>query len=150
MAALVSGYGSLSANVVHVPRITYALARQGDFPAFLGVVHSKYRTPYISILVYAALVFIFALVGDFQWNALLSAASRLSVYGAMALAVPLLRKRNDGEATVLLAASDLFAGLGMLFLGGLGTRMGLSEFAVVGATLVICLVQWGVGRRLGL
>jgi amino acid transporter len=147
MAALVSGYGYLSANVLHAPRITYALARQGDFPAFLGVVHSKYRTPYISILVYAALVFIFALVGDFQWNALLSAASRLSVYGAMALAVPILRKRNDGKATFLLPAPYLFAGLGMLFSVLLATRMGRSEFAVIGTTAVIALVNWAVVRR---
>src|SRR5258708_31261333 len=141
MAALVSGYGSLSANVLHAPRITYALARQGDFPAFLGVVHSKYRTPYISILVYAALVFIFALVGDFQWNALLSAASRLSVYGAMALAVPILRKRNDGKATFLLPAPSLFAGLGMLFSSFLATPMGPTEFPCLGPPPVIAPVN---------
>src|SRR5258708_4840665 len=147
MAALVSGYGYLSANVLHAPRITYALARQGDFPAFLGVVHSKYRTPYISILVYAALVFVFALVGDFQWNALLSAASRLSVYGAMALAVPILGERNDGEATFLLPAPYLFAGLGMVFSAVVVTRVGRREVAGGSATSVIALVNWAVVRR---
>jgi amino acid transporter len=147
MAALISGYGYLSANVLHAPRITYALAEQGDFPAFFGIVHSKYRTPYVSILVYAALVFIFALIGNFQWNALLSAASRLAIYGAMALAVPILRKRNDGKAKFLLPAPYLFAGLGILFSVVLATRMGLSEFAVIGTTSVIALVNWAVVRR---
>jgi amino acid transporter len=147
MAALVSGYGYLSANVLHAPRITFALAEQGDFPAFLGAVHSKYRTPYVSILVYAALVFLFALIGSFQWNALLSAASRLLVYGAMALAVPILRSRNDGKAKFLLPAPYLFAGLGILFSVVLATRMGRSEFAVIGTTSVIAMINWAVVRR---
>ena len=147
MAALISGYGYLSANVLHAPRITYALAEQGDFPGFFGIVHSKYRTPYVSILVYAALVFVFALIGNFQWNALLSAASRLAIYGAMALAVPILRRRNDGKAKFLLPAPYLFAGLGILFSVALATRMGRSEFAVIGTTSVIALMNWAVVRR---
>ena len=147
MAALISGYGYLSANVLHAPRITYALAEQGDFPGFFGAVHPRFRTPYVSILVYAALVFLFALIGNFQWNALLSAASRLSVYGAMALAVPILRSRNDGKAKFLLPAPYLFAGLGILFSVVLATRMGRSEFAVIGTTSVIAMINWAMVRR---
>jgi len=147
MAALISGYGYLSANVLHAPRITYALAEQGDFPAFLGIVHPKYRTPYVSILIYAVLVFLFALIGDFQWNALLSAVSRLAVYGAMALAVPILRSRKDGKAQFLLPAPYLFAGLGVLFSVVLASQMGRSEFAVVGTTSAIAFVNWVVVRR---
>ncbi len=147
MAALISGYGYLSANVLHAPRITYALAEQGDFPAFLGIVSAKYRTPYVSILTYAALVFLFAVIGDFQWNALLSAVSRLAVYGAMALAVPILRSREDGKAEFLLPMPYLFAGLGILFSVVLASQMGRSEFAVIGATAAIAMANWAVVRR---
>jgi basic amino acid/polyamine antiporter, APA family len=147
VAALVSGYGYLSANVLHAPRITFALAQQGDFPKFLGLVHAKYRTPYISILIYAGLVFLFALIGDFQWNALLSAASRLSVYAAMALAVPILRSRHDGKAKFLLPAPYLFAGLGILFSVALAVRMGRSEFAVIATTSVLALANWMAVRK---
>jgi APA family basic amino acid/polyamine antiporter len=147
MAALISGYGYLSANVLHAPRITYALAEQGDFPRIFGAVHPRFRTPYISILIYAALVFLFALIGTFQWNALLSAASRLSVYFAVALAVPILRKRNDGKAKFLLPAPYLFSGLGILFSMVLAIHMGRSEFAVIGTTAVIALANWVAVRR---
>ncbi len=147
MAALISGYGYLSANVLHAPRITFALAEQGDFPAFLGIVHKKYRTPYVSILVYAALVFLFALIGNFEWNALLSAVSRLAVYAAMALAVPILRARRDGKAQFLLPVPWLFAGLGVLFSVALAAQMGRSEFVVMVATSVIALANWVVVRR---
>ena len=147
MAALISGYGYLSANLLHAPRITFALAEQGDFPAFLGIVHKKYRTPYVSILVYSALVFLFALIGNFEWNALLSAVSRLAVYAAMALAVPILRARKDGKTQFLLPAPWLFAGLGLAFSLALATQMGRSEFAVMAATSAIALANWVVVRR---
>jgi basic amino acid/polyamine antiporter, APA family len=147
MAALLSGYGYLSANVLHAPRITFALAEQGDFPAFLAAVHKKYRTPYVSILVYAALVFLFAMIGNFEWNALLSAASRLVIYAAMALAVPILRKRRDAKAQFQLPVPWLFAGLGLLFSVALATQMGRSEFAVMAATAAIALGNWMVVRK---
>ena len=147
LAALLSGYGYLSANVLHAPRLAFALAERGDFPAFLGAVHRKYRTPYVSILVYAALTFVFAMIGDFRWNALLSAVSRLAVYAAMALAVPILRRRNDGKAQFLLPAPYLFAGLGVSYSAVLATQMGRSEFVVMGVTSVIALVNWAALKR---
>ena len=36
LAALVSAYGYLSANLVHSPRITFAMAEHGDFPCHSG------------------------------------------------------------------------------------------------------------------
>jgi basic amino acid/polyamine antiporter, APA family len=147
MAALVSAYGYLSANLLHAPRITFALAEQGDFPAFLGAVHPRYRTPHVSILLYAVLVFVFAALGDFEWNAMLSAVSRLAVYGAMALAVPLLRRRGDRQAQFVIPWPYLFAGLGLIFSLLLLTQMGKSEFVIVGATCVVAFLNWLVVRR---
>jgi len=147
LAALISAYGYLSANLLHAPRITFALAEQGDFPAFLGAVHPRYRTPYVSIFLYAILVFVFAALGDFEWNAILSAVSRLTVYGAMALAVPLLRRRSDRQAQFVLPWPYLFAGLGLIFSLLLLTQMGKSEFVIVGTTCVVALVNWLVVRR---
>ncbi len=147
IAALVSAYGYLSANLLHAPRVTYALAEQGDFPRFLGAVHPKYRTPYVSILVYAILVFAFAALGTFQWNAVLSAVSRLAVYATMAIAVPVLRSKRPGESQFKLPASNLFAGLGILFSVMLLTQMGRGEFLVVGTTCTIALINWMVVRR---
>jgi amino acid transporter len=142
LAAMVSAYGHLSANLLHSPRITFALSERGDFPAFLAAVHPKFRTPYLSILVYTALVFVFGALGNFQWNALLSAVSRLTVYGAMALAVPVLRRREDRHAQFLLPVPYSFAGCGLVFSFVLLTQMGRGEFVIVGATCAIALVNW--------
>jgi amino acid transporter len=142
IAALLSAYGYLSANLLHAPRVTFALAERGDFPAFLGAVHPRYRTPYVSIVVYAAMLFGFAALGSFQWNAVLSAVSRLGIYGVMALAVPVLRERRDQQAQFLLPYPYLFSGFALLFSVVLLTRMGRSEFCVVGATCTIASLNW--------
>ncbi len=146
LAALVSAYGYLSANLLHAPRLTFALAEGGDFPAFLGAIHPRYRTPYISIVVYAVLVFIFAALGTFQWNAVLSAVSRLAVYGTMAVAVPVLRRRGDKKAQFLLPFPYIFACFGLFFSSVLLTQMHWGEFIVVGTTCAIALVNWLVVR----
>ncbi len=145
--ALVSAYGYLSANLLHAPRITFALAEHGDFPSFLAAIHPKYRTPHVSILLYAALVLGFAVFGNFQWNATLSAVSRLAVYGAMALAVPVLRRRRDGKAQFQLPFPYAFAVFGSLFSFGLLTRMGRGEFHVLAITCAIALLNWIFARR---
>ena len=147
LAALISAYGYLSANLLHAPRVTFSLGKEGDFPSFLAAVHPKYRTPYISILVYALLVLVFAALGDFQWNATLSAVSRLAVYGAMAISVPVLRRRRDAKAQFQLPVPYLFSGLALLFSIVLLTQIGRGEFMVVGATCSIALINWFLVRR---
>lgn len=142
LAALVSAYGYLSANLLHAPRVTYALAERGDFPGFLAAVHAKYRTPYSSILVYATLLFGFAALGNFEGNAVLSAVARLGIWGVMALAVPVLRRRHDDKAQFVLPVAYLFWGTALLFCVVLITRMGRGEFYVIGATCAIALLNW--------
>lgn len=148
VAALISAYGYLSANLLHAPRITYALAAQGDFPSILAAVHPRYRTPYVSIILYASFVFAFAALGNFKWNAVLSAVSRLAVYGAMAFALPVLRRKRPGQAQYKLPVPYLFAGLGVLFSLILLTQMGHSEFMIVAATCAIALINWLAVRRI--
>jgi basic amino acid/polyamine antiporter, APA family len=148
IAALVSTYGYLSANILHAPRITYALGQQGDFPRFLAAVHPRYRTPHVSIWVYAALLFAFSALGNFTWNAVLSAVARLFVYGAMALAVVWLQKQRAApEARFRLPVPYLFAASGVAFAVIVVAQMGRSEFLVVSGTLVVATLNWLLVRR---
>jgi basic amino acid/polyamine antiporter, APA family len=149
LAALLSAYGYLSANLLHAPRITFALAEHGDFPPFLAATHPKFRTPFVSILFYAAMLFLFSALGSFQWNAMLSAVSRLGIYGVMALAVPVLRRRRDNQAGFRLPVPYLFSGLALLFSVVLITRMGRGDIYVVGATCLVALLNWLSVRSYG-
>jgi basic amino acid/polyamine antiporter, APA family len=146
LAFLLSAYGYLSANLLHSSRITFAMAEHGDFPGLLGAVHPRFRTPYVSIVCYGVAVFVLAILGDFRWNAMLSAVSRLAIYGAMALALPVLRRRNDGKAQFRLPVPYLFSALALLFCIVLLTQMGRGEFYIVGTTCLIALVNWSFVR----
>jgi basic amino acid/polyamine antiporter, APA family len=93
LAAIVATFGWLSAAVVTAPRLTYAMAEQGDFPAICGQVHGTFRTPWVSIILWALLVGILANYDNFMWNVVLSVAARLVVYSTMCAAVIQLRRR---------------------------------------------------------
>ena len=147
VAALLSAYGYLSANVLHAPRITFAMGERSDFPSFFAMVHPRFRTPHVSIIVYSVLVFVFAALGNFEWNAVLSAVSRLAVYAAMAISVPVLRQRNDSKAQFLLPVPYFFSAAALVFSLVLLTRMGKAELYVVGGTSAIALINWLFVRR---
>ena len=61
IGALISFYGYLSAKILAMPRVVFALAEQGDFPKAFAAVHRRFHTPYVSILVFAAMIWGLAL-----------------------------------------------------------------------------------------
>jgi len=149
IGALVSVYGYLSANMLAVPRITFALADRGDFPALFAAVHQRYRTPHFSILVFALLTWLFALFGNFAWNVTLSAIARLFYYALVCAALPVLRKKEPGAAAFRLPGGPVFAAVGVLICLVLLTRVDLSKSLVLVATVVAALLNWLVVRRNG-
>jgi len=139
---LVSAYGYLSANILHTPRVTFAMGEHGDFPAFFGSVHSRFRTPHVSIMIFALLLLIFSIAGDFRWNALLSSVARLFVYGSVAAALPVLRKKHPDFDAFRLPAGIFVSALALLFCGLLVTHMHPGEFLVIVATASLAFVNW--------
>ena len=120
--ALVSIYGYLSANLLHAPRLTFAMGEQGDFPGWFAAVHPRFRTPYISILLFALLVIGFSVAGSFRWNAILSVLARIFVYGAVAAALPALRRKQPHADAFRLPAGHVFAALSLVFMVVLATQ----------------------------
>jgi amino acid transporter len=142
VGALISFYGYLSAKILGMPRVTFALAEQGDFPKVFAAVHPRFQTPYVSILVFAVLVWGFALSGEFKWNVTLSAVARLLYYGVCCAALPVLRSRQVGNAGFRLPAGNLFAGLAVLMCAALVTRVDFGQSVIVAATIVLALLNW--------
>ena len=65
----------------------------------LSYVHPRFHTPSVAIAIHTSAALIFALSGSFRQLALLSAVARLTTYLATCLAVPRLRKLNEGSRT---------------------------------------------------
>src|SRR5262249_30882750 len=70
------------------PRGMFALAERGDFPAVFGAVHPRWRTPYVSIAVFAVLLWGFSQFASFSWNVTLSAVARIFYYGGLSPPLP--------------------------------------------------------------
>ena len=145
--ALVSIYGYLSANLLHAPRLTFAMGEQGDFPGWFAAVHPRFRTPYISILLFALLVIGFSVAGSFRWNAILSVLARIFVYGAVAAALPALRRKQPHADAFRLPAGNVFAALSLVFMVVLATRMHRSAGLVLAVTLLIGCLTWVWSRK---
>ena len=147
VGALISFYGYLSAKILGMPRVTFALAEQGDFPEVFAAIHPRFHTPYVSILVFAALVWVFALSGEFKWNVTLSAVARLLYYGVCCAALPVLRRKQIGNAGFRLPAENFFAGLAILMCAALVTRVDFGQSLILLATVAIGLLNWLVVRN---
>jgi basic amino acid/polyamine antiporter, APA family len=147
LGALISVYGYLCANILAIPRMTFALAQGGDFPALFGAVHAKFRTPHLSILIFAALVWVLSLFGSFAGNATLSAVGRLSYYGLVCAALPVLRRKQPMASAFRLPAGGVFAGLGVLLCFGLLIRTDLSNSLVLAVTVTVAFLNWLLVRK---
>lgn len=148
---LISAFGYLSANMLHTPRVTFAMGERGDFPEFFARVHPRFRTPHVSIAIFAALLLIFSIVGDFPGNAMLSIVSRLFVYGSVAAALPVLRKKHPNADAFRLPVGIFIPALALLLTAGLVTRMHRGEFLVIAVTAALAFVNWlwARGRTIG-
>lgn len=139
---LISAYGYLSANMLHTPRVTFAMGEQGDFPSFFARIHPRFRTPHVSIAIFAALLLIFSIAGDFPGNAMLSIVSRLFVYGSVAAALPVLRKKQPNADAFRLPGGVFISALALLLTAVLVTRMHRGEFLVIAATAALAFANW--------
>ena len=146
VGALVSIYGYVSANMLTVPRSLLALAEGGDFPAAFGRIHPRFRTPYVSIVVFALLVWVFSQLAGFSWNVTLSAVARILYYAGICAAVPVLRARQPAAAAFRLRGGITLPAAGVaicvLLLGGVD----FSKSVILLATIAIGLLNWALVR----
>lgn len=147
LGALLSTFGSLAANMVANPRITFALAEQGDFPKWFATIHRRYQTPYVSIILFAVLLWALAALGTFRWNATLSAISRLFAYTITCAALPVLRKKLPVGEGFHLRGGSIFAVAGILFALVLASRMGIGEVIALVVTASFAFLNWLAVRR---
>jgi basic amino acid/polyamine antiporter, APA family len=147
LGALISIYGYLSANMLHTPRLTFALAERGDFPAIFARIHPKFQTPHISILLYTVLLLAFTLWGNFRWNITLSAIARLFTYNSIALALLQLRRRQPHANAFRLPAGRFLAVIAIIFCVVLFLRAPLSNSSAVVVTIILAAVNYAAVVR---
>lgn len=151
--ALLSTFGFLAGGMVNVPRLTFAMAEQGDLPRPFGAVHRAFRTPHVSIVCYALLVWLLAANSSFLQNLTLSVAARLITYGLVCAALPVLRARDGTPAAApraafRLPAGRIFAGLGVLGMALVATQVSTREALILAGVVTLAGIHWAVsGKR---
>lgn len=97
IVTILSVLGSLSSEILAMPRILFAGARDGLLPKPLAKIHPRFATPHVAIMVYAGIGFIMAVSGGFRQLAIIASASSLLLYFGVVLATIKLRKTRTAR-----------------------------------------------------
>jgi len=84
--AAVSMFGHLGGMTLSIPRVVYALARDGYLPTALSRVHPIYRSPQLAIITQSILTLAIAITGTFEQLAIIANAAALALYLGCAIA----------------------------------------------------------------
>jgi APA family basic amino acid/polyamine antiporter len=98
LLTIVSIAASISAMVLAGPRVYYAMARDGVFPAVVARVHTKFRTPAIAIVVQAVWSSILILASDLATLVSYTGFAVMLFAGVAVAAVFVLRWREPNAA----------------------------------------------------
>jgi APA family basic amino acid/polyamine antiporter len=153
IVALTSVSGWMASNMLAVPRLSMAMAERGDFPSILSRVHATRHTPWVSVIVYAVIMWILANQAGLLQNISLSAVSRLFVYGSVCACLPVLRRRDKSGAGNVPAARFLAPGGLVLAAVGLGAsillaaRMNMREALSMALLIGLATAHWFLFKR---
>jgi APA family basic amino acid/polyamine antiporter len=154
VAALISVYGWVASNMLNVPRLTMAMAERGALPSFFAKIHPVYRTPYVSIIIFALISLALALSAGLLQNLSLSAVSRLLLYGGVCASLPVFRSMEKRRALPAGVEPALFRVTGGVILAAIGvalslllaTRMGANDAIKMAVVILLGSVHWFVIR----
>jgi APA family basic amino acid/polyamine antiporter len=144
VATLVSMLGYLSAVLMSTPRLLYSMAAGGLLPSALAVVHPRFRTPWVAIVVQNVIVFVAALTGSFASLVPLASVSVLTLYLMVAVSAVILQRRPSQPAGAFTVPAAVPVGAALLMLWMLSTatpKEFLIQGVVVVATLVLVFVR---------
>jgi amino acid transporter len=150
--AIVSITGNLNILVLSGSRLPFAMAEQKQLPEFIGAVHRKFFTPYVSILITAGLMLFLTLKSSFVAALTISTIARLVTYAATCLALPLFRARSETPAALFrLPGGTVVAILSLLLIVWLLLNSTLQEgiaaaFAAAAGLVIYCSYWWWVKR----
>jgi amino acid transporter len=146
---MVSLAGNLNILILAASRIVFTMAECGQLPAGLAIIHSRCRTPVVSILLTTAVMLVLTLSGTFIYLLTLSTLSRLLTYLATCTAVPLLRKKaTSPSAGFLMPGGVAVATLGTSLSLWLLSNSTLREAYDTTAALAVGLGIYWLNRKL--
>jgi amino acid transporter len=149
--ATISAFGFVASDILSSPRMLFAVGRDGVLPGWFAHVHSRYRSPDVAIIAYAALAFALSVSSSFEALAVLSNVAVLLMYLLCCAGVWLLIRhdvRTDGQPFIfpgvqILPALAIAAILWLFWL-----TQPWDKFAKIGTILVGASILYLVRSKL--
>jgi amino acid transporter len=147
LAIIASVGGNMLGAMFSTPRLTYRMALDGYLPSLLARVHPRFHTPAVSIALYGAASFGFAISGGFVWLAGLSLLARIILYAVCVSAVPRLRREFGSlPGAMKLPGGLLWVGLALLVCAVLLYQVTLQSVMVTGGCVLAGLLMFLAAR----
>jgi len=101
LASLVVTLGAITATtsvllttIIGLSRVSFAMSRNLQLPRFVGKVHARFRTPYVSIITVGVAMTLLASFADLKQVVAVSSFASLCYYATTNVSAFFLRKRN--------------------------------------------------------
>ena len=131
-----------------IPRLACSLAAQGDAPAFLGKLHSRFSTPSAAIVLYAGFIWLLAVTGAYLWISSLGAGALLLVYIGTCAALIRLRARKPQTNALRMPLGRGLAIFAIITCLAAFTRLHARQALLIGITALIAAANsWWAKRR---
>ena len=141
IGALVSIFGNLNGGFLTASRVPFAMAEHKELPQILANTHPTFKTPHISLILTAILVFILTVQSSFITALTISTITRLIVYATTCFALPVFRNSEVApEAKFVVPFGNIASVLSIILIGWLLWSIELYEFRRIFIILVIARV----------
>ncbi len=152
VGGLLSTLSALNATIFSSSRVAFAMARDASLPHALARVHSKRGTPYVAIVVSAALIIVMAVALPIEDVAASASVMYFLLFAAVSVAVIRLRRTHPdldrGFRVPFVPVTPLLGLVAMLFLAALTYRSYPVAWAAAGAWIGVgVVVYYGYSRR---
>lgn len=138
IGALISILGNLNVGFLGSTRLLFAMSEQRELPEILSYTHKAFRTPWVSILLTAIVIFFMTIYSTFFTALAIATITRLLVYATTCLALPVFRYRgNAPEAKFIAPMGTVAAVLSLGLIIWLLTRV---DFAKEGLPILLAAV----------
>ena len=150
LAAVFSIGGNLAANMLSVPRLTFALGELRMLPNWFAAIHPRFSTPGNSVLLLGGLCLVFALSGSFAFLAAASSLTRLIAYGLCIGALPIIRRKastTDKANGFILKGGYTIPLIAISLCIWIAAQSSLRAWQITGTMLVLGLVLYWLAQR---
>lgn len=150
IGAVISMFGFLSGSILNNPRVVYALSRDKVIPLkALSKIHKSFKTPYIAIIVYATIGFVFSATGSFEKLAVIASSAMLIIYLGVALSVIKLRKsQKSKEGEFKIPGGSIVPILSIIIILYFLSNLSINEIIVTGSFVAVLTIIYSIFRKL--